>query len=49
LAIFIAVLVALVIGPTYLQPLPIWLKLVIAVAGLCVIATIAIYSRRRAR
>jgi H+/gluconate symporter-like permease len=37
------------IGPTYLNPLPMWLKLVLIVAGSCVIAGVAIYSRRRAR
>jgi hypothetical protein len=42
-------LVTYVIGPTYLRPLPIWLKLVIAVACCGLIATIAVYSRRRAR
>ncbi|HVS50604.1 MAG TPA: hypothetical protein VHJ99_17110 [Candidatus Dormibacteraeota bacterium] len=37
------------LGDIYLRPLPIWSKLVIAAAGVCVIAAIAIYSRRRAR
>jgi hypothetical protein len=48
-AVPIAVVVTLWVGPAYLQPLPIWMKLVLAAAGCCVIATIAIYSRRRAR
>jgi hypothetical protein len=43
------VLVTFVIGPAYLRPLPIWLKLVIVVAGCGLIGTIAVYSRRRAR
>ncbi len=43
------VLVASVIGPMYLRPLPTWLKLVIVVAGSAMIATIAVYGRRRAR
>jgi hypothetical protein len=37
------------LGDQYLAPLPMWLQLVIAAAGICSIATIAIYSRRRAR
>jgi hypothetical protein len=37
------------IGPTYLDPLPMWEKLLLIVAGCCLIATIAIYSRRRRR
>ncbi len=49
LAVFLGTLVALVVGPTYLKPLPVWMKLVLAVAGCCVIAAIAVYSRRRAR
>jgi hypothetical protein len=49
LAVPIGVAVALFVGPTYLESLPIWLKLVMAGAGCCVIAAIAVYSRRRAR
>jgi hypothetical protein len=49
LAIFIGVSVALLIGPIYLDPLPLWLKVVIAIAGTLIIATAGIYSRRRAR
>jgi uncharacterized membrane protein len=49
LAVPIAVVIALIVGPTDLNPLPIWVRLVIAGAGLCVIATIAVYRRRRAR
>ena len=37
------------VGPTYIQPLPIWEKVVMAVACCLIIATIAIYSRRRSR
>jgi len=40
-------LVTFVVGPTYLRPLPTWLKLVIAGACGCVIAALAVYSRRR--
>jgi hypothetical protein len=49
LAIFIGVSVAMLVGPTYLRPLPIWAKLVLVVAGCGFIATVAVYSRRRAR
>jgi hypothetical protein len=49
LAIFIGVSVAMLIGPAYLRPLPMWAKLVIVVAGCGFIATVAVYSRRRAR
>ena len=48
-AVPVAVVVALWVGPAYLQPLPIWVKVVLAAAGCCVIAAVAIYSRRRAR
>jgi len=44
-----ASIVTTVIGPTYLNPLPMWAKLLLIVAGCCVIAAIAIYSRRRRR
>lgn len=44
-----AVIMTFVVGPRYLDPLPMWLKLVIAVACFCFIATVAIYGRRRAR
>ncbi len=44
-----AALLTLVVGPQYLAPLPTWSKLVIVVAGLCVIIAVAIYGRRRAR
>jgi hypothetical protein len=37
------------IGPTYLDPLPMWEKLLLIVAGCCLIATIAINGRRRRR
>jgi hypothetical protein len=44
-----ASLMTFVVGPTYLEPLPTWLKLVIAGACACVIAALAVFSRRRAR
>jgi hypothetical protein len=37
------------LGDIYLRPLPIWSKLAVAAACVCVIAAIAIYGRRRAR
>jgi uncharacterized membrane protein YdjX (TVP38/TMEM64 family) len=40
-------IVAVYLGPRYLGPQPLWLKLVLAVTGVTVIAVIAIYSRRR--
>jgi 4-amino-4-deoxy-L-arabinose transferase-like glycosyltransferase len=46
---FSASLVVFVIGPTYLRPLPMWAQLAIVVAGCGFIATVALYSRRRAR
>jgi hypothetical protein len=39
----------MLIGPTYIDPLPMWLKGLIAVACVFLIATVAVYSRRRAR
>jgi type III secretory pathway component EscS len=48
-AVFIGIAVALLIGPTYLRPLPMWVKLLLIVVGCAFIATVAIYSRRRAR
>lgn len=48
-AVFIGIAVALLIGPTYLRPLPMWSKLLLIVVGCAFIATVAIYSRRRAR
>jgi hypothetical protein len=44
-----SVVIAFWVGPTYLKPLPTWIQLVIAAVCVCVIATIAIVSRRRAR
>jgi hypothetical protein len=44
-----AALMTFVVGPRYLEPLPMWSKLVIAAGGACAIAAIAIFSRRRAR
>jgi hypothetical protein len=49
LAVSIGVSVAMLIGPAYLRPLPMWAKLVIVVAGCLFIASVAVYSRRRAR
>jgi hypothetical protein len=37
------------IGPKYIDPLPMWLKVVVAITGAVLIATVAIYSRRRPR
>jgi hypothetical protein len=37
------------LGDHYLRPLPIWLKLALAVAGCCVIAALPVYGRRLAR
>ncbi|HEY4914786.1 MAG TPA: hypothetical protein VIJ91_12810 [Candidatus Dormibacteraeota bacterium] len=37
------------VGPTYIRPLPMWAKVVMA-AGCCLfIATMTVYGRRRAR
>jgi hypothetical protein len=49
LAVFIGVSVAMLVGPPYLRPLPMWAKLVIVVAGCLFIASVAVYTRRRAR
>jgi hypothetical protein len=49
LAVSLGPVVALLIGPAYLQPLPMWAKLAIVIAGCALIAALAIYSRRRAR
>jgi hypothetical protein len=48
LAVAIGTSVAMLIGPAYLAPLPISLKVVIVVAGCAFIAAAAAYSRRRA-
>jgi hypothetical protein len=48
-SVFIGVSVAMLIGPAYLRPLPMWAQLLIAIAGCAFIATVAVYSRRRAR
>jgi len=37
------------IGPTYLEPLPISAKLILAAVLLCMLAALAIYFRRRGR
>ena len=42
-----AAIMTLIVGPRYLNPLPMWLKLVMAAIGCCFIATVAIYGRRR--
>jgi hypothetical protein len=42
-------LLSVYVGPTYIRPLPMWAKVVMA-AGCCLfIATVAVYGRRRAR
>ena len=41
--------ITLYVGPTYLRPLPLWGQVVLAVACGLIVATIAIYSRRRSR
>jgi LPXTG-motif cell wall-anchored protein len=48
LAVWAGVL-TLYVGPTYLRPLPLWEQLALAVAGLVIIATLAMYGRRRRR
>ena len=48
LGVWVSVL-SVYVGPTYIEPLPIWAKVVMA-AGCCLfIATVAAYGRRRAR
>lgn len=37
------------VGPTFINPLPIWKQVVLAVVACVIIATLAIYSRRRSR
>jgi hypothetical protein len=49
LSIFVSVAFVMLIGPTYLRPLPMWAKLVFIVAGSGFIAAVGIYGRRRAR
>jgi hypothetical protein len=44
-----AAIMTFVVGPRYLQPLPMWSKLAIAAACVCFIAAVAIYGRRRRR
>jgi CRP-like cAMP-binding protein len=41
--------VVMLVGPTYIRPLPMSAQLVLAVACVCFIAAVAIYGRRRAR
>lgn len=48
LAIWCGVL-TIYVGPTYIRPLPMWGQVVLAVACCLIIATIAIYGRRRSR
>ncbi|MGH7760125.1 MAG: hypothetical protein ACREOY_01740 [Candidatus Dormibacteraceae bacterium] len=48
IAIWTGVLTAYV-GPTYIRPLPMWGQAVLAAAGCLIVATIAIYARRRRR
>ena len=49
IVILVVPAVVLVLGPAYVDPLPTWLKLVVAVVGVLVVGAVAIYSRRRAR
>jgi hypothetical protein len=42
-------LLTLYVGPTYIRPLPMWEQVGLAVACCLIIATIAIYGRRRSR
>jgi hypothetical protein len=42
-------IITVYVGPTYIRPLPTWGQVVLAVAGCLIIATIAIYGRRRRR
>ncbi|MFI5260148.1 MAG: hypothetical protein ACHQ01_11180 [Candidatus Limnocylindrales bacterium] len=37
------------VGPHYIDPLPLWSKLVIAVACCALVGAVAVYGRRRAR
>lgn len=49
IALMVGPAVVLVIGPAYLRPLPIGLKVVLAVVLGCLLAGLVLYSRRRAR
>jgi len=46
---FIASIITFIVGPAYLEPLPVWLKLLVAAAACLVVAAVAIYGRRRSR
>jgi len=48
LAIWVGVL-TIYVGPTFISPLPMWEQVVLAVVGGLIIATLAIYGRRRSR
>jgi ribose/xylose/arabinose/galactoside ABC-type transport system permease subunit len=48
IAIWAGVL-TLYVGPTFINPLPMWEQVALAVAGCLIIATLASYSRRRSR
>jgi membrane protein implicated in regulation of membrane protease activity len=55
-AVLVAVVIAIwagvltvYVGPTFINPLPMWEQVVVAVACCVIIATIAIYGRRRSR
>jgi hypothetical protein len=40
---------AIYVGPTFIRPLPMWGQIGLAVVGGLIIATLAIYGRRRSR
>lgn len=44
-----AAIMTFIVGPRYLEPLPMWFKLIMAAVGCCFIGAVAIYGRRRAR
>jgi hypothetical protein len=47
IAVFVGIAFAMVIGPAYLRPLPLWEKALITIVGVLSVSTLAIYSRRR--
>jgi hypothetical protein len=49
LAVFVGIAFAMVIGPAYLRPLPLWEKALITVVGVLSVSTLAIYNWRRSR
>jgi len=48
-AVAVIAVVMTMLGPRYIDPLPLWSKLVMIVVGCCLIGAIAVYGRRRAR